>query len=93
MEAAENASELGQHDAPEPDIRTSLRRLDEGTSAEYAAQGPLRAALVTQPNLPRSMDGEHTRFGFRVNGYEHSLQTATRALRDGADEEIVVQQF
>jgi predicted HD phosphohydrolase len=28
--------------------------------------------------------------GFRVDRYEHSLQTASRALRDGADEETVV---
>lgn len=97
LEAAEATGELKQHDTPEPDIRTSLRRLDEGTSKEYAAQGPLWAALVTPSaltaqvlSLLRSMDGEHTRFGFRVNGYEHSLQTATRALRDGADEEMVV---
>ena len=29
-------------------------------------------------------------FGFPVDRYEHSLQTATRAFRDGADEETVV---
>ena len=28
--------------------------------------------------------------GYPVDRYEHSLQTATRALRDGADEEMVV---
>src|SRR5215470_7859350 len=27
--------------------------------------------------------------GFQVDRYEHSLQTATRALRDGADEETI----
>jgi len=36
------------------------------------------------------MDGEHTRFGFSVNGFEHSLQTATRAYRDDASDETVV---
>merc|ERR1712070_73261 len=41
-------------------------------------------------HLLRSMDGEHTRFGFQVNVFQHSLQTATRAFRDGADEESVV---
>jgi len=29
-------------------------------------------------------------FGYRVDRYTHSLQAATRALRDGADEETVV---
>ena len=28
--------------------------------------------------------------GYQVDRYEHSLQTATRALRDGADEEMLV---
>lgn len=28
--------------------------------------------------------------GYQVDRYEHSLQSATRALRDGADEELVV---
>ena len=30
------------------------------------------------------------KLGFRVDRYEHALQTATRALRDGADEETTV---
>ncbi|MBM3584495.1 MAG: phosphohydrolase [Alphaproteobacteria bacterium] len=30
------------------------------------------------------------KLGFQVDRYEHSLQSATRALRDGADEELVV---
>ena len=28
--------------------------------------------------------------GYRINRYQHSLQTATRAYRDGADEEMIV---
>lgn len=39
--------------------------------------------------LLRSQKDE-TVYGFAVNNYGHSLQTATRALRDGADEEQVV---
>ncbi|MEX2648389.1 MAG: phosphohydrolase [Alphaproteobacteria bacterium] len=30
------------------------------------------------------------KLGFQVDRYEHSLQSATRALRDGADEELIV---
>ncbi|MGH6717803.1 MAG: HD domain-containing protein [Alphaproteobacteria bacterium] len=33
---------------------------------------------------------DETTYGFAVNNYGHSLQTATRALRDGADEETVI---
>ena len=28
--------------------------------------------------------------GYQIDRYQHSLQTATRALRDGADEELIV---
>ena len=71
--------------------------LQEGTRGEFQAQAPLWAGLVKPGALTervlallRSMDGEHTRFGFQVNGYEHSLQTATLAHREGEPEEDVV---
>jgi predicted HD phosphohydrolase len=36
-------------------------------------------------------DSEHdSTFGYRVNNYRHSLQSATLALRDGLDEEDIV---
>jgi predicted HD phosphohydrolase len=41
-------------------------------------------ALLTQ------LDSPSTKLGARVSLYEHSLQTATRALRGGEDEETVV---
>ncbi|MFG6668672.1 HD domain-containing protein [Halomonas sp. HNIBRBA4712] len=36
----------------------------------------------------KNLSGDH--HGYPVDRYEHCLQTATRALRDGADEEMVV---
>merc|ERR1740117_1818448 len=33
---------------------------------------------------------DETRFGMALNLYDHALQTATRALRNGEDEEYVV---
>lgn len=97
LEDAESAGTLEDLDHPKPDVRTSLTKLDDGTTEEFKAQGELWAALVNPSalmsqllRLLRSMDGEHTRFGFRLNGFEHSLQTATRAHKDGADEESVV---
>ena len=80
-----------------PDVRVSFGRLSDGTKEEFLRQGPVWAALGTPDALLnrslallKSMDGEHTRFGFQVNGYEHSLQTASRALRAGEGDEMVV---
>ena len=41
-------------------------------------------------NLILSQRGDDKKFGFGVDLYEHQLQTATRAHKDGAPEEIVV---
>jgi len=68
-------------------------RLDQGTPADFALA--LAAEKAEKPGLPgrvlellRSLDRDDT--CYRVTRYEHSLQTATRALRDGADDELVV---
>jgi predicted HD phosphohydrolase len=72
----------------------SFTRMDEGTAEEYAFLGKLweehrRAHLVdTVLGLLRLMQGP--KLGYKIDRYQHSLQTATRALRDGADEETVV---
>lgn len=50
---------------------------------DYLADTP-RRVLAHLHNL----SGDH--HGYPVDRYEHCLQTATRALRDGADEEMVV---
>jgi predicted HD phosphohydrolase len=68
-------------------------RMDEGTAEDWAAimqhfgpyAGGLADRVLAHLNL---LKGE--RGGFAVDRYEHSLQTATRALRDGADEETIV---
>ena len=97
LEDAESRGVLSSHDVPGPDVRVTYTRLDTSTEPEVRAQGPLWAALVSADalveqmlQLLRSLDAEHSRFGFQVNGYEHSLQTATRAYYDGASEETVV---
>ena len=72
----------------------SFTRMDQGTAEEYVfldrvgeehKQAHLADSLL---GLLKSMQGPT--FGYQVDRYEHSLQTATRALRDGADEEMVV---
>ncbi len=50
---------------------------------DYVADAPRRVLA----HLHRLSGDTH---GYPVDRFEHSLQTATRALRDGADEEMVV---
>lgn len=73
--------------------RVGFTRMDQGTPADFALA--LAAEEAEKPGLPdrvlqllRDLDRPDT--CYRVTRYEHSLQTATRALRDGADEELVV---
>ena len=65
----------------------------DGTKEDYDLIG--RAGAAYEAALPgRLMDaleGLRSSFaGYQVTRYEHSLQSATRALRDGRDEEYVV---
>ena len=71
----------------------AFSRMADGTAEEYAFLEPLYAA--TRQLVPDALIGLLKRMqgdtlGYRVDRYTHSLQTATRALRDGADEETVV---
>lgn len=71
----------------------SFRRMEDGTredyefldrsEREYARRLPDHVLAVLQ-KLDHSLEG------YPVSRLEHSLQTATRALRDGADDELVV---
>lgn len=71
----------------------SFHRMEDGTKGdyelidrserEYARSLPDRI-LTSLKKLDNSLQG------FQVTRLEHSLQAATRALRDGADDELVV---
>ena len=37
-----------------------------------------------------SLEKSHTSFGYRINNYQHGLQTATMVMRAGLDEETIV---
>jgi predicted HD phosphohydrolase len=72
--------------------RMHFRRMDQGTDADFAV-----LARVHQENirkLPDLLMGLLTNLkgdaSFPVDRLQHSLQAATRALRDGRDEEYVV---
>lgn len=65
----------------------------EGTKEDYEVLDRAEAAhLKTMPErMLRALEGLRDSYsGYRVSRYEHSLQSATRALRDGRDEEYVV---
>jgi predicted HD phosphohydrolase len=73
--------------------RASFRSFEESTFDDWAIIAP--QLNVTQSLVPdrvislmRSLETDHG--GFPVDRLEHSLQTATRAERDGRDEEYIL---
>jgi predicted HD phosphohydrolase len=71
----------------------SFRRMQDGTREDYELLD--RAELEYVRSLPehvlaalRKLD--HSLPGYPVSRLEHSLQAATRALKDGADDELIV---
>ena len=72
----------------------TFTRMADGTREEYAFLGGLwdshkQAHLADSVlGLLRAMRGPT--LGYKIDRYQHSLQTATRAQADGADEETVV---
>ena len=74
--------------------RAEFRQMDDATPEEIQeifarANVGMRAALL--PNLLGQLEAlKGPTFGYRVDRYEHSLQSATRALREGASDDMVV---
>ena len=71
----------------------SFHRMQDGTREDYALLE--RHERLYLRELPNRILGalarlEHSLGGYPVSRLEHSLQAATRALRDRADEELVV---
>ncbi len=71
----------------------SFRQMKDGTRADYALLGRLETGYAH--SLPGRVLAALRRLDTGLEGYpvsrlEHSLQCATRALRDGADTELVV---
>src|SRR5215475_3105922 len=69
-----------------------FRRMDEGTDADFAVLARVHQEAIRK--LPDQLMGILTGLkadeAYPVDRLQHSLQTATRALRDGRDEEYVV---
>src|SRR5215203_5775175 len=74
--------------------RVSFSRMEDGTAEDFAlivgeAQAHARDHLVDNVlGMLKGMIGPT--LGYQVDRYEHSLQTATRAHRDGASIDMVV---
>jgi len=71
----------------------SFTRMADGTREEYqflAGQWTQLSEPLADNVLALLERLKGPTFGYPVDRYEHSLQTASRALRDGADEETVV---
>lgn len=71
----------------------SFTRMDQGTREEYELldrryREHETGLADTLLGLLKQMAGD--KLGYQIDRYQHSLQTATRAHRDGADEETVV---
>lgn len=70
-----------------------FRQMKDGDQADYDLLADLEHAFVTA--LPERILGalrqlEHSLAGYRISRLAHSLQAATRAEADGADEEYIV---
>jgi predicted HD phosphohydrolase len=68
-------------------------RMEDGTADEYALLERLEhdyVAALADRVLEAFRAQPSTLTGYRIDRQQHALQTATRALRDGADEEMVV---
>ncbi|MFM1958961.1 MAG: hypothetical protein RL588_478 [Pseudomonadota bacterium] len=74
-------------------MKANFHAMVEGTAEDWAAIG--RAGAPFHRDFPNRLVAhlkmlEDDSGGFAVTRLEHSLQTATRAFRDGRDEEYVV---
>jgi predicted HD phosphohydrolase len=73
-------------------VTTTFTRMDESTAEQWAEIGRQTSAnqgRVAQRMLAMLRSLAEITDGFAVDQLTHSLQTATRAERDGADPEIV----
>ena len=72
----------------------SFTRMEDGTREEYEFLGGLwsdhHQGRVAGNVLAMLKTLAGPKLGYKIDRYQHSLQSASRALRDGADEETVV---
>lgn len=74
-------------------VMVGFTRMEDGTSEDYALLARFEEAHVR--GLPRRLLGaldelKQSYGGYQITRYEHSLQSATRAYRDGRGAEYIV---
>ncbi len=79
--------------AAEPARTVAFTRMADGTRDEYQYLFGLERDYISE--LPQRLIQALRRLddglaGYQISRYQHSLQTATRAMRDGADIEMIV---
>ena len=80
-------------DVSSPKRVVSYTRMEDGTREDYLLLKELHETFckATADRVLRAVEQLRESYsGDQVDRYEHSLQTASRALRDGADDETVV---
>src|SRR3954449_8051244 len=81
------------HEEEAHQVAATFTRMDESTAAQWAVIGEQSAknqSRVAERVLGMLRSLEDITDGFNTNQLVHSLQTATRAERAGADEEVVI---
>ncbi len=76
-----------------PEQKVDFTAMEDGTRDEYLLLEEYEKAFMaaTPDRLLAQLDLlKDSIDGYRVSRYEHSLQSATRAYRDGAEEEMIV---
>ena len=69
-----------------------FRRMEDGTREDYLLldRSEREYARTLPDRVLEALTGlDHSLEGYPLSRLQHSLQTATRALRDGADEELI----
>ena len=71
----------------------SFTRMDEGTAEDYQFLHTLEQDYIAQlpDRILHALKGlDNSLSGYKISRLEHSLQTATRAEEDGADDEMII---
>ena len=74
-------------------VKVKFTEMKEGTKEDYLLLNKLEKKFAegTADRILKTMQGLNSSFGgYQINRLEHSLQTATRALKENASDEMIV---
>jgi predicted HD phosphohydrolase len=84
---------MGPSSTAIPQKTVEFIRMDEGSKEDYQLLHTLEQRYIEKlpDRILTALDGlKDSLAGYKVTRLEHSLQTATRAEKDGADDELIV---